>query len=408
MRLVTLQLLAVFWAGQISVAQPIPRYVTPAEVILKELEPIGFSARVSEGTKLPLIGSAHVAGKYSFTQKPFLIEGAEKLHDMGYPGLKLWLTSPEKSYPQRSDWSMLGKHPSLMQMILHPDYQVAIRLPFRVIALEVQDVVIEGEKRRPKHSVNPDSDFSEDEVQVHALAKYLLEEFRDREVVFILQNWEGDWMFRGGEKDAWDKGHYPEVADRRDAFVRWFSVRQRAVNRARSEVAGSKARVLHAVEVNQVLATWKGVPTLTSEVLPHVQADIISWSCYDGLQNWEKSAAKTAIGIRQGIETIRHFAKRGSDGMPVPVMLGEIGIPERKGDFDAAAVKAVYDGALAASSSLDVPYVFLWQLYCNEVSDGVPLNLESYAEEQLNGFWLVKPDGSSGMGAEYFQKILKR
>ncbi len=398
--------LFLLFSAVVPIARGQPDYVTSREKILAELEPEKFRERMSgEVFRLPVIGSAHVAGRYFFTEKPFLIEGAEKLHEMGYPGLKLWLTTPRSAYPHHSDWSALGENPALVEMIRHPYYQAAIRLPFRVIALEVQEVMLPGEKRRAGHAVNPDSDFSADEAQVHALAAYLLREFQGREVTFILQNWEGDWMFRGGGREDWERNVYPDLELRTDAFIRWFSARQRGVERARAENPSSRARVLHAAEVNHVLAAWKGVPTLTDQVLPRVRVDLVSWSCYDGLRSWNKSAADTAVGIRQGIETIRHFAKRGPGGEPVPVMLGEMGIPERKG-YDAASVAAVYDGALAACVSMKVPYVFLWELYCNEISEGVPKGLPSYREDQLNGFWLVKPDGGPGHGAEYFRRIM--
>ncbi len=97
------------------------------------------------------------------------------------------------------------------------------------------------------------------------LAAYLLEKFKDRPVTFLLQNWEGDWMLRGSSKEQWAKGEYPDLDKRSAAFIRWLQARQRGVERARAENPTSKCKVLHAVEVNQVLPTWKGIPTLTSQ-----------------------------------------------------------------------------------------------------------------------------------------------
>lgn len=390
-------LLTLFSLSLPTAAQQPPAYVTPRDQILSS---------PAAPSSLPLIGVTHVGGRYHLTGKPFLIEGAEKIRSMGYPGLKLWLTKPATAYPFHSDWSALGENPSLLEMIRHPYYRQALSLPFKAVALEVQEV--RTGKGVPGHSINPDSDFAEDEAQIHELSVHLLTDFKDRDIVFILQNWEGDWMFRGGERQAWEKGTYPDLDKRTAAFTRWFAARQRGVDRARSAVPDSKARVLHAIEVNRVLDTWKDIPTLTSRVLPNIRTDLVSWSCYDGFRSWKKSADETAVGIQQGIETIRHFAKRPDDGSPVPVMLGEIGVPERTAAFDASSVAAVFDGALAASSRLRVPYLFIWELYCNEISEGQPPGLPSYREDQLNGFWLLKPDGSPGHTARYFERHLAR
>jgi hypothetical protein len=407
LRVLRLSAALAFLCFSAKAAEPLPSYVSSRETILKATAPDTFRQRLKEGrVELPLIGSAHVSGRYHFTRKPYLIEGAEKLQELGYPGVKLWLTNPETAYPFHSDWADLGKNPSLLQMIRHPLYQQALKLPFEAIALEVQNVRT-GKPGKPGHSVDPASDFADDETQVYELAKDLLTTFKDRDVTFILQNWEGDWMFRGGARESWEKGNYPDLAMRTDAFVRWFAARQRGVDRATAEVPASKAKVLHAIEVNKVLDTWKGIPTLTSEVLPKVKVDLISWSCYDGLQSWKKSANETAIGIFHGLETIRHFAKRGAAGTPAFVMLGEIGVAERKGGYDETSVAAVFDGALAASATSKVSHIFFWQLYCNEVTEGQPKEQDVHREDQLNGFWLVKPDGTLSHTGRYLDTILK-
>ena len=47
------------------------------------------------------VGSAHVSGRYFLTEKPFLIEGAERLLALGTRLGKFWFEPdrPERSYP---------------------------------------------------------------------------------------------------------------------------------------------------------------------------------------------------------------------------------------------------------------------------------------------------------------------
>ena len=66
--------------------------------------------------------------------------------------------------------------------------------------------------------------------------------------------------------------------------------------------------------------------------------------------------------------------------------------------------------ALMAQSTLtDVPLVINWELYCNEpVDDSLKSDWSRpRTEEELRGFWLVKPDGSMGITGTFWDKLLK-
>ena len=381
----------------------LPDYVTPSDKVLKAV------ARTlpSKGGKVPAdladkLGAAHVSGKYYFTDKPFILEGCDDLIGLGFGGVKLWFTKIEEAYPYHSEWN-LPKGYSLTDLAKHPYFEAAFQKPFKVFALEVQPV---GGKPPTGFAMDPASDFSQDEKQIHDLAAYLLEKFKDRDVTFLLQNWEGDWMMRGGAKDQWAQGEYPDLEKRSDTFIRWLNARQRGVEKARAENPNSKCKVLHAVEVNQVLPTWKGVPTLTSHVLPYAKTDLVSWSCYDGMRNDKRSTDQTALGLWQGIETIKHFARQAHGGKDVPVYIGEIGIPENK-KFTPEEINAIWDGAFGTLFALETPYILQWAIYDNEIKDGVTPHEPPYKAEELNGYWIRKPDGSISTTGEFLINLLK-
>ena len=383
-----------------------PEYVTPRDAIIQRIG--------SKPQSIPLppllrngLGVTHVAGRYHFTDQPFLVEGAERVLSLGYSSLKLWFTNAADAYPFNSDWSALGADPTYVQLARHPYYRTVFALPFKNFALEAQGPVGPTEMLKSAHGGDPESVFANEERQVADLCDYLFKEFKDRDVTFILQNWEGDWMFRREAKSKWDEGQYPELDVRRSAFIAWFKARQRGVERARSANPGSKCKVLHAIEVNLVLDTWKNIPTVTSQVLPEVAVDLVSWSCYDGFRCWNKSSVETAVGLWQGIETIEHFAKKQQSGKPVPVMIGEIGVPERKDGFDEKSIEAIYNGAMAVFAAKNTPNVFLWEIYCNEIAKGILKETRNYGANELNGFWLVRPDGSLGYTGRYFERLLK-
>lgn len=385
-----------------------PLVLTSPEEILRQVRP----ARPHSGGPIPAdfarrLGTAHVSGRYHFTSQPFLIEGADQVQRLGFGGLKLWFTSLERGYRFNSTWD-LPAHYTYVDLARHPYFQAAFARPFNVIALELYPAAIRDTKGVGLDLLDPTTDFREDEAQIYALTKYLLETYRDRDVTFLLQNWEGDWMFRGASRKQWLTGDIPDLEARVDLFVRWFNARQRGVERARAEVTGTRCRVFHAVEVNKVFDSLQGLPTLTTHVLPKIRPDYISWSCYDGLKTEARNADKTAVGLWQGLEIIQHYARtvqHDAAGRPA-VFIGEIGFPEQVVTPESAV--EMMDSALGVFFARQIPYFFYWELYCNERKDGSrnPVTTPESAQE-LRGFWLIKPDGTPGGTGAYFQELLR-
>jgi hypothetical protein len=261
--------------------------------------------------------------------------------------------------------------------------------------------------------VSPDSDWALEENEIYELAKHLLETYRERDVTFILQNWEGDWMFRGGAREAWKNKDFEagQVGLRATTMINWFAARQRGVERARAEVKATSCRVWHAAEVNRVFDALNGTPTLTTHVLPRVKVDLLSWSCYDGMRNDKKTAEASAAGIWQGIEIMRHCAAKTTltdkNGRS-QVMLGEIGIPENRFKSEEAT-RQVLDGSLSACHALGVPWIFYWELYCNEITEEAKARGKKYplSAADLNGYWLIRPDGTPSWAGKFLGSLLQ-
>ena len=201
-----------------------------------------------KGAKIPRdiagrIGATHVAGKYYFSKEPYLIEGARKMSEMGYGVFKVWFRKNGGGYPYNSEWN-LPKNITLKELAQHPYWAATFEFPFSTFALSVDGPGIRS----------TDSSARADEQEIYELTNYLLERYRDRDVTFILHNWEGDWMLRGGTGDyaRWSRkaGELIRAVDgdrrtvlvpadsmqRVQAMARWFKARQDGVNRARAEV----------------------------------------------------------------------------------------------------------------------------------------------------------------------------
>lgn len=357
------------------------------------------------------LGSTHVAGKYFFTNEPYLIEGCRKLNELGYGVVKLWFRKNPGGYPYNSEWNLPEKI-TLKELAQHPYWSACFDMPFTTFGLSVDGAGIK----------TTDESAAAEEEEMFELTKYLLEKYKDRNVTFILHNWEGDWMMRGGTGDyarwsrkagelfrAVDGDRYTVLVpadsmQRVNAMVKWFKARQNGVNRAREMVKGSKCRVYHAIEANKVTESMAGIPGIANYVLPAVETDMVSWSAYDGMD-------PKGINLYRGIEYLRKQMK------PTPYMkgkrvvfLGEIGIPEQRyeGLTEEGPVQQRWDTFIAVCLALKVPYIMQWELYCNEPKNEALRRLnETRKTDEMRGFWLIRPDGTTSFVGEYFNLLLK-
>jgi hypothetical protein len=369
--------------------------LTPAAAIEKRV----LAARPSRGGRIPAdfakrFGATHYDGRYHFTGKPYLVEGAEKMHQLGMGVAKFWLHEDDlPGYRYNSEWGIPLDGP-MVDVLKHAYFREALALPFSTIFLEVFPLT--GSKTT---FFDTDSDYANEEEQFHAVASHLLETYAGRDVTFVLQNWEGDWVFRHNDRSTWEQTPADVVERRAVLFARFLAARQRGVERACRGHPSAKCRVLHCAEVNRVIDATKGIPTVMTHVLPRVAVDLVSWSCYDGLDS--------PVKLWQGIEMLRHYMLPSPALGGKQVFIGEIGEPENIPNKNKAGVVDLWDRAMAVCFALDIPWIVHWELFCNEPNDGTKPDRRLRKAEELKGFWYVRPDGSLGWGAEYLDRLLK-
>ena len=347
------------------------------------------------------VGATHVAGKYHFTDKPFLIEGAHKLIELGTRLGKFWFMpgGTAHDYPFRSSWPRTANFVELAKT----DYFAQLfALPFATFILEAQSPLENDWK-----SDQPPRFYDEITREFRELTAHLYKSFRDRDVTFILQHWEGDWLLRGRGGAKWDPppDNWPRLCER---MARWLGARQAGVSAARADFAKEnsealqgkpKCRVAHAAEVNRVVDAWKNIPTMTTKVLPHVELDLVSYSYYDSMSS--------PITLWKAVETIRQHARTGALYGQQAVFLGEIGIPENE---QPNRLRERWDEFLGVALAMNIPYVVHWELYCNEINPRLkpapkpPVKNNS----DVRGFFLVKPDGSLSESGKYLTSLWQR
>jgi hypothetical protein len=344
-------------------------------------------------------GATHVDGKYHLTDKPFLLEGAGKLLDMGTELGKFWFSNDAagRSYSFNSNWP---ENEGLVALAETEYFQALWKMPFKTILLNTTAPSEKG-WRTPGL---PDGYYDAITRDYFELAAFFYQKYRDREVTVVFQNWEGDWMLRGiGE--SWDPPP-PDWKERCGQMRRWIVARQAGVTRARERYGKhSRCIVAHAVEVNRVADGWKGIPTVTRDVLPGAEVDLVSYSAYDGINSGDP------VKFWRCIDEIRAHVRTGPLFGPGAIMVGEYGIPE---NVAPERIRERCDEMLGVMLAQNVRFAAYWELYCNEFAgDGEKLKKDPPVTPVkdpglMRGFWLIKPDGSLSESGTYFHELWQR
>jgi len=331
-----------------------------------------------------VVGVTHVAGKYHLTDEDFLNEGGDSLHELGCGVIKVWLTDLKNKYPFNSTWPEMK---TLTEMAASPYFKKLFDKPFQTFILETfrpsrkDDYWLAG--------MTP-QDVETEAAEIAGLTSHLIATYADSGKTFVLQNWEGDWALRGGAP-----GNDPKPAAIK-GMIDWLNARQAGVERARKAAGDGNVKVLHAAEVNHVARAMKseGV-TVTNDVLPHTKCDLYSYSAWD-VPTHEPEKFKAALDYLASKAPGENNVYVGEYGAPENV----VGGPEEQD----RRVRSATETAM----SWGAKYVVYWQLYCNELADGVTKLSDPPRRKELRGFWLIRPDGTRPPVTDYFIELWNR
>lgn len=342
--------------------------------------PIGRAqeAADSAATAVPdrfdyVLGTQNIGATYHFTNETLLVEGAQKIREMGSNMLKLRLgpnyavggyTAPVD--PQIQSLTALARD--------EPSYRKVFEMPFA-------DYFIWTYCFSTYHHVTPWHGRMKPEVlaeeyrEIYDLTKYLLTTYSGSGKTFYLGNWEGDWHLLGGAPDdhkpKWER---TPNADAVPGMIDWINTRQKAVDDAKRDTPHHDVQVYHYLEVNLVQKGIKGQRCVTRDVLPHTPVDFVSYSSYDSLQ---KDIARDLPAALDFIAA-QMPPKAGVTGRRV--FIGEYGF----GNLGPEAENAQALRVMKAGLTWGCPFVLFWELYDNEVAK----------EGRIRSFWLIDDHGT--------------
>lgn len=309
-----------------------------------------------------ILGTQAIGGRYHFTQEAPLLESAKLIAEMG-SGVMKFSISPQAAFG-KTKANVLERDPKLKTLAdiarSEPVHRAVLDMPFTHFLIWAYPFTTRGSAGtfRPAER---DLEYRE----MYDFACHLLRTYNGTGKSFYLGHWEGDWHLR---PHFVPKKPFPEGYA--ENFTAWLNVRQQAIDEAKRDTPHERVWLWHYTEVNLVEPFLNGGQCLTNELLPRVDIDFVSYSCYDSLQ---RVIRDDLVASLNHIES-KLRPKAGISGKRV--FIGEYGFPERRYPPEEQNRKSVE--TMIAGIEWGCPFVLYWELYDNEGSTEAP-----------GGFWLI-------------------
>lgn len=317
-----------------------------------------------------VLGTQTIGGYYKFTDDNYLTEQVKHVEELGSNVLKVTLA---KRAPKVYKMKNQKKVNSTLELFLqNEEFKQAFDMDFKYVFAWVHTLT--GAKWTKGFTPAQEKAIYD---EMYEFSEYLLTEYSNTGKVFMLGNWEGDWLLHPGYNRK-----YTPSKERTDNMAKWFNIRQKAVDDAKRNVKHTNVELYHYVEVNLALKAIEGKPSITESVLPQTNVDMVSYSSYEAIKQPNYKAMKAKLG--GALDYIESKLKPKA-GIPFSrrVFVGEYGYHANKKkpksfikQFNKTREVAI------ASMELDVPFSLHWQMYNNEYTDKGASKEMSLIDEQ--------------------------
>lgn len=423
-------------------------------LVLLSVIPLSGNAK-----ELPPIGVTSSGGYYAFDSSVTCAEeGADRILSMGSRIIKLWLSDQSmRVNPYHTDWNRASIH-NCIDVLESESYRAVLSKDFSTIVL----VTHTFDTRQPDANVDwwdgmDAVEISRVEQEMYEVASYLMTKYRGSGKVFILQNWEGDnmigsngWRYDTAADRFYRPGHEATAEQddrayrlRERGLTEWFNARQCGVDRAVEALKNcTDVIVRHALEVNFTYLDpsdapypYPDSPILLRRIVPYTDCDLYSYSCWSaGVLSRAWTMKKRLRLVLNGIGETYTDAGSGEIKPRRPlgrrqrsrIMVGEYGGPERYQASDTGSWAAeltpqtdrmqrkVIQVQTEAALEAGAECVIFWEIYCNvprvDTDSAVVIDSrngeQAVSNDQMQGSWLVRTDGTFTEGYLYLRGLL--
>jgi len=166
-------------------------------------------------------------------------------------------------------------------------------------------------------------------------------------------------------------------------MIELLNTRQKAVDDAKRDTKHKNVQVYHYTEANLV---GKELQSVTNDVVPHVNVDYVSYSCYDSLgwggKTWLKTGKEQRDHLKKSLDYIESKLKPKKGIQGKRVFIGEFAF--RRNLLKSPFLNDPYSrNVFQAAIEWGCPFVLYWEMYNNEVNE----------DGTHRGYWLIDNNG---------------
>lgn len=289
------------------------------------------------------ISLCHWDGYETLNKKCELYKGAEIIKNkFGLSTIKIYVGNKYKEV--YDDCKNLFNIKSVKELLESEPYNKVLKLGFKTIVMVLFTINVNGDDYWRLKGVN------KNEInQMVELSEYLGNNFSDTE--FIISNWESDCVLESTENRTHQRLYAENIID--------------LINK-RYETTKQIKNVKIALEVNRYYNNNN--TNSISYILPKVNCDMISYSCYQTIYNYRD--------MDFVINKIKSLMKPNME-----LYIGEFGYPTPHTDYEENVLNSL-NYNLRIFKKHKIRLAFYWNLYCNEKRG-----------DKFIGFGIIKPNG---------------
>ncbi|MFZ1743595.1 MAG: hypothetical protein WAT93_12110 [Pontixanthobacter sp.] len=320
-----------------------------------------------------VLGTQAIGGFYQFSKQSALLEQVMEIRGLGSNLMKLSLGRGSAARYGTGDAA--GRARTTLQYLkTSPDLQQVFDMEIKYYQAWVHSFTA-GDWRDGVSPKEARAYYDE----MYELAAWLLTRYSGSGKVFMLGNWEGDWLLngRGGRESTPSMKAVEGMTD-------WLNIRQKAIDDAKAAISHENVELYHYVEVNLVEKAMAGKRSIARDVLPKANVDLVSYSSYEAIK---KSQKPDLASIREPLRKTVSYLEgqlQPKPGLPFErrVFIGEYGYHANKAKPQTVKqqfLKSRY--VMQVAIELDLPFALIWQLYNNEYATDGTSNEMSLIDE---------------------------
>lgn len=304
-----------------------------------------------------ILGTQTFGVKYKFTQDTGLVETANRIYKMGSNILKFTLSN-RTMIDQYYDIPYNANIHSLIELASNePSVKAVLDMPFTFCIMWAYPF---GQADNAFTDGLSASEATNMYNEIYDLSVHLLQSYNDSGKTFFLGHWEGDWYIHPN----YDPNAIPtDLAV--NGMIDWLNVRQQAVDDAKNNTVFTNVQIYNYAEVNLVQKGMQGDKCMANNVLPFVNVDYVSYSCYDTINLYKGNVSNALYNALDYIES-KMPPKENVPGKRV--FIGEYGFALENVETPEIQNNCSKDVCRAALG-WGAPFILYWEMYCNETNN---------------------------------------